>query len=91
MSRSITIAALILTAATTLILTAAPALAETGPCDQLPELRQGLKHFHGKPADRDRAKWQIETAEKLCKDGKEAEAKTYIDLAHGLVLKDHKH
>ena len=60
-------------------------------CDQLPELRQALKHFHGKPADRDRARWQIETAETLCKDGKDSEARTYIDLAHGLVAKDHKH
>jgi len=81
-------------AAVAAILAAAPALADTPagkPCDQLPELRQGLKQFHGKAADRDRAKWQIETAEKLCKDGKEAEAKSYVDLAHGLVAKDHKH
>lgn len=88
MFRSMTAAAL------ASLLLAAPALAETAagkPCDQLPELWQGLKQFHGKAADRDRAKWQIETAEKLCKDGKETEAKNYVDLAHGLVAKDHKH
>lgn len=84
MSRSIAIAAL------ASLLLAAPARAGSS-CDQLPELRQSLKQFHGKPADRDRAKWQIESAETLCKDGKEAEAKNYIDLAHGLLLRDHKH
>ncbi|WP_096703369.1 hypothetical protein [Magnetospirillum sp. 15-1] len=75
-------------------LMSAPAIAQSSKaksCELLPELKQGLKHFDGKPADRDRAKWQIETAEKLCKDGKAGEAKGYIDVAHGLVLKDHKH
>ncbi|ARJ64703.1 hypothetical protein WV31_02960 [Magnetospirillum sp. ME-1] len=88
MSRSITIAVL------AALLLGAPAWAQSSKaksCDLLPELKQGLKHFDGKPADRDRAKWQIETAEKLCKEGKADEAKGYIDVAHGLVLKDHKH
>ncbi|ARJ66163.1 hypothetical protein WV31_11065 [Magnetospirillum sp. ME-1] len=88
MSRSITIAAL------AALLLAAPAWAQSSKgtsCDQLPEIKQAFKRFDGKPADRDRAKWQIETAEKLCKEGKADEAKGYIDVAHGLVLKDHKH
>ncbi len=76
------------------VLLSAPAMAQSSKgtsCDQLPEIKQAFKRFDGKPADRDRAKWQIETAEKLCKDGKADEAKGYIDVAHGLVLKDHKH
>jgi hypothetical protein len=73
-------------------LLSAPAMAQSSKaCDQLPEIKQAFKRFDGKPADRDRAKWQIETAETLCKDGKADEAKGYIDVAHGLVLKDHKH
>ena len=75
-------------------LLSAPAMAQSSKvksCELLPELKQALKRFDGKPADRDRAKWQIETAEKLCKDGKADEAKGYIDVAHGLVLNDHKH
>ncbi len=88
MSRSFTIIAIAAT------LLSAPAMAQSSKgtsCDQLPELKQAFKHFDGKPADRDRAKWQIETAEKLCKDGKADEVKGYIDLAHGLVIKSHKH
>ncbi len=76
------------------ILLSTPVLAEAPKdksCNLLPEIKQAFKRFDGKPADRDRAKWQIDTAEKLCKDGKADEAKGYIDVAHGLVLKDHKH
>lgn len=88
MSRSFAVIAI----ATALL--SVPAMAQSSKaksCDQLPEIKQAFKRFDGKPADRDRAKWQIETAEKLCKDGKADEAKGYIDVAHGLVLKDHKH
>lgn len=90
MTRHFTIAAALLA----LALSAAPAAADEPDakgCDLLPHVRIGLKTFKGPAADRDRAKWQIDTAEKLCAEGKAAEAKPYLDLAHKLVLKDHKH
>jgi hypothetical protein len=75
-------------------LLSAPAMAQsskTKSCELLPEIKKALDHFDGKKADRERAQWQVAQADKLCKDGKPEEAKTYLDLAHSLVLKDHKH
>ncbi|TAN71010.1 MAG: hypothetical protein EPN20_05025 [Magnetospirillum sp.] len=79
-------------AASVAILMSGQALAQSGTaCKQLPEIKKALDHFDGKKADRERAQWQVAQADKLCKDGKPDEAKSYLDLAHSLVLKDHKH
>lgn len=60
-------------------------------CQQLPEIKKSFERFLGKQVDRDRVQWQITQADRLCKEGKTEEAKGYLDLAHSMVLKDHKH
>lgn len=60
-------------------------------CEQLPEIKKASERVTAKQNDRDRIMWQIVQAERLCKEGKTEEAKGYLDLAHSMVLKDHKH
>ncbi len=60
-------------------------------CEQLPEIKKAFERVFAKQVDRERIRWQVVQAERLCKEGKTEEAKGYLDLAHSMVLKDHKH
>lgn len=60
-------------------------------CQQLPEIKAAFDRVLAKQVDRDRIAWQVKQAERLCGEGKAQEAKGYLDLAHSMVLKDHKH
>lgn len=60
-------------------------------CEQLPEIKKAAARYTAATKDRDRVKWNVDQAERLCKEGKAQDAKGYLDLAHSLVLKDHKH
>ncbi|MEW6107091.1 MAG: hypothetical protein AB1563_12145 [Bacillota bacterium] len=91
MSRSLFLSAL---AATVFAFVSGPAAAESAAgysCQQLPEIKKSFERFTGKQVDRDRVEWQIKQADRLCTEGKTEEAKGYLDLAHSMVLKDHKH
>ncbi len=85
-------------AALALVSTAALAGTEAAPssssgysCKNLPEIKAAAAGVVAKQVDRDRIAWQVKQADRLCTEGKEQQAKGYLDLAHSLVLKDHSH
>lgn len=84
--------ALTLVSTATLAANAPAASSSAGySCQALPEIKAAAAGVVAKQVDRDRIAWQVKQAERLCSEGKEQEAKGYLDLAHSLVIKDHAH
>lgn len=60
-------------------------------CAQVPELKDALTRHARPQKDRDFADSLIKRADNFCREGKEEQARGYIDLAHSRLLPGHKH